>query len=404
MFDDTNCISKLELKRINRMHILRLLRNNGPTSRVDIAQEVKITKAAVTIITSEMIEEGILYEKGELVSRTGKVARGRKKILLDIDDSYRLGVGLVIEGGRISLGACTLKGKPVERQSTPLPDGCSAGGALAIIREMYGDIAYKNDLKCGTAAGMGVCVSEEYFPLLGVTRDENGQVDYSALEKALREFSDLPMVFGSLADGVAMAEMDYLSGQELPPVNMAVLHCDQDLSCTVVIDREIYRGSLGRPASLARLAGKNASSDLGKAYNALMEPSIVAQLGQLFKDGHCPVLRAQSLEDEGEFVRLLQSSAIEPEDPAVEAALRQFQQHYQTVLGYLAAFFAPDRIVCFGSGGVRSALLAAMEQINSQYPQIQGGLVRQSALSDEHFYLGAAAMATREFFINKGGY
>ena len=53
-------ISKLDLKRRNRMQILRVIRETGPISRVDVASALEITRAAVTIITNEMIEEGVL--------------------------------------------------------------------------------------------------------------------------------------------------------------------------------------------------------------------------------------------------------------------------------------------------------------------------------------------------------
>ena len=45
-------ISKLDLKKRNRMQILRVIRESGPISRVDIASSMKITRAAVTIITN----------------------------------------------------------------------------------------------------------------------------------------------------------------------------------------------------------------------------------------------------------------------------------------------------------------------------------------------------------------
>ena len=124
MTSDTSGISKLDLKRQNRMHILRLLRNNGPTSRIDIAREIGITKAAVTIITNEMIEQGVLFEKAEVLPRGSKVPRGRKKILLDFDETHRLGLGLVLDNGQLSIGLCTLKGRPVERQAVPWIGGC----------------------------------------------------------------------------------------------------------------------------------------------------------------------------------------------------------------------------------------------------------------------------------------
>ena len=58
-------ISKLDLKRQNRLQILRVVHENGTISRVDIASQLQLTRAAVTIITNEMISEGVLQELGE---------------------------------------------------------------------------------------------------------------------------------------------------------------------------------------------------------------------------------------------------------------------------------------------------------------------------------------------------
>ena len=85
------------------MQILKLLRNEGPTSRIDIARKIGITKAAVTIITNEMIEQGIIYEKGEQLPKGNKIPRGRKKILLDVNPTYKMGMGLVVDNGLIYL-------------------------------------------------------------------------------------------------------------------------------------------------------------------------------------------------------------------------------------------------------------------------------------------------------------
>ena len=71
-------ISKLDLKRRNRMQILRVIRESGPISRVDVASALEITRAAVTIITNEMIEEGVLVEIGEAPVNTEKLQKGRR--------------------------------------------------------------------------------------------------------------------------------------------------------------------------------------------------------------------------------------------------------------------------------------------------------------------------------------
>ena len=58
-------ISKLDLKRINRMQVLRTVWEAGPISRVDLSQMLQITRASITQITNAMIAEGILVEIGE---------------------------------------------------------------------------------------------------------------------------------------------------------------------------------------------------------------------------------------------------------------------------------------------------------------------------------------------------
>ena len=56
----------LDLKRRNRMQILRVIRESGPISRVDVASALEITRAAVTIITNEMIDEFLAGDNTKL--------------------------------------------------------------------------------------------------------------------------------------------------------------------------------------------------------------------------------------------------------------------------------------------------------------------------------------------------
>ena len=73
-------ISKLDLKRRNRMQILKVVREQGPISRVDISAILGITRAAVTIITNEMIDQHILEEVGEEpVNPSGEVRKADER-------------------------------------------------------------------------------------------------------------------------------------------------------------------------------------------------------------------------------------------------------------------------------------------------------------------------------------
>lgn len=103
-------INLLSVKNRNRCQILRLLNDHGPTSRKDIAEKLGLTTAAVSTLCGELLTEGILYEKGELVAAEEKRA-GRRKILLDINYDYRYVLSIAIEANECAISVSNLRGR-----------------------------------------------------------------------------------------------------------------------------------------------------------------------------------------------------------------------------------------------------------------------------------------------------
>ena len=81
------------VKRQNRASILRLIYSAGGLSRKDIARRLRLTPAAITVITNEMINEGLLEEAGE-EHNPGRA--GRREIIVDICYSKFHAVGINI--------------------------------------------------------------------------------------------------------------------------------------------------------------------------------------------------------------------------------------------------------------------------------------------------------------------
>ena len=76
-------------KKANRRHIVRLLRR-GPLSRIELSQKTGLTRAAITVITRELIEEGYLRE-GEAFVRPQK---GKSPIPLTVNRDAACAVGI----------------------------------------------------------------------------------------------------------------------------------------------------------------------------------------------------------------------------------------------------------------------------------------------------------------------
>ncbi|MGC9322240.1 MAG: winged helix-turn-helix transcriptional regulator, partial [Kosmotogaceae bacterium] len=93
MVNKTHGLNVSSIKLRNRSLILRLLRDQGPLSRREMALLSGLTPAAVTNLVNEMIDQGILKEAG-VAQRSSKA--GRRRILIEIDKERKFIIGISI--------------------------------------------------------------------------------------------------------------------------------------------------------------------------------------------------------------------------------------------------------------------------------------------------------------------
>ena len=127
---DTKGISKLDLKRRNRKQILLEIRENSTLARVDIAKRLNLTRAAVTIITNQMISEGILEDLATPKERDNEPKRkGRKKTMIRINPNYRFALGAAVTADYISIGLSNLEGEVLDKTFLPLKSKIRCSGS-----------------------------------------------------------------------------------------------------------------------------------------------------------------------------------------------------------------------------------------------------------------------------------
>lgn len=391
-------ISKLDLKRQNRRQILRLLRNAGPTSRIDIAHTIHITKAAVTIITNEMIREGILQEIGEQAPTGGKVPRGRKKILLDYNPTWRLVLGVSVQGEWLDVGLCTLRGETVEHHALMIDPSTTFQKLVQMVGEVYHDLAYKNDLKPEMILALGVTVDPAYRALCRVETKGDAE-DYGALREELEKIVPAPIVFGRLTDGLATAESDFRPGPEKAPLHQVILQMGGSFQSTVTVGQEYYRGGSGRSCNFGDLPlGDGTRRD--KARDRLSREAVSGQIKALHTQKLSPALDALAMDNPQRAEWTFCRSGFTPEDPAVRQYFERIREDYLAILMGVLTFLDPEQLVVFPDGCVMEALAQAMRMAETR----TGVPVRLSRFDETNLYLTGAALAVREYFTNRGGY
>src|ERR671913_2455383 len=93
-------------REINRQIALNLIRTNQPISRADLARMMGTRRGAVSLLVSELIAEGAVFE-----GATGEAKRGRKPTFLYIDSRKRCVVAVDIRPTRTFIMVTDLLGQ-----------------------------------------------------------------------------------------------------------------------------------------------------------------------------------------------------------------------------------------------------------------------------------------------------
>ncbi|MCT4706173.1 ROK family transcriptional regulator [Enterobacteriaceae bacterium H11S18] len=103
------------LRRMNASVVLNVIRQNSPLSRAQIAKLTGITKATVSEIVSDLLDEKIIYESG--FSETGGL--GRKGVLVNFDPDHGLGIGIDLGGTKITFSLFNLNAEILAQHQEP---------------------------------------------------------------------------------------------------------------------------------------------------------------------------------------------------------------------------------------------------------------------------------------------
>lgn len=229
---------KNKIKVQNRVDVLNILLKEGPASRVDLAKKMGLTKPALTMITNDMIEAGILLEKGEMPHEAEKYGRGRRKIILTLNEYYKLAFGAAVEKDSLQIGLTNLKGEIMDKQTIPLED-MSYRSILEKTAASAEEILKQNCLSQDRLLGMGITVSrnaEKYI------EGQNTAEKLAKLRRDMQKAFNAKIYTARTIDGALAAEALF-SGETGGVSDALVLRYGEDMSSGVMIGGRIYTGA-----------------------------------------------------------------------------------------------------------------------------------------------------------------
>ncbi len=237
------------LKQANRWQILECLRR-GPMSRAELSQITGLTKSAVTMLTGEMIRQGLLRETG-LAPKSHRA--GRTCILLNIEGSYAFAVGLHLHRRWISVTAVDLTGTPIFDFTERTAAFADTKEVLQYIRTSLQEGMRQAALSPDRLVGIGVACPGPLDQVNGIILEPPKFPFFRnfPLVQYLKEEYGCPVFLENNAVALALYEHYYVK----PQTGCSLLVTISDgVGSALLQNGEVYRGSHGIAAELGHIS------------------------------------------------------------------------------------------------------------------------------------------------------
>jgi glucokinase-like ROK family protein len=388
----------VDLRRLNYQVILRTIYLNGSMSRLDLSSRADLSPSTVTNMTSEMIKDGVLIEKGVEES-----LGGRPRTILTINPEYGYLVGIDLGETHVQLELFDLTLNKLGTSREPiLFNGDTADKPkkyVEIIAANLEKLVASSGIRRESVIGVGIGVP-------GVV-EHDGQVNVAApiwawksigLLKMLEERLGLPVYIDNGAKAMALAESRFGAGRGVQ--ELAVILLGTGIGAGIITKGALYRGATNSAGEWGHTKIELNGRACRCGSNGCLEsyagaPGIIATYNELAPQHPLP-----AGDEIASMNQLLQ--AYRQKDPLACQVFESTSQALGAGIANLVNLFNPEKIVIGGWVGmlVGEAILEDIIQFIKEYAlpssseRLQIGLCQ---FGQDAICTGAACLVLEEF-------
>ena len=365
------------VKKENRSLILKYINDNGPVSRIDIAEATGLTAASVTQITTALIAEKILLEVGISPESTGTA--GRKKILLDINPDMAWVFSVNIESETTTIAICNIKGNIIGSSIRQFPTDKKTKAEKFLY--------YVSDICVSLATELNArqrkliqCVS---VGIPGIVDKENGIAVHAYgiwkeavnVSEILSKRLSLPVILENNVNAFSTAEILFGTGKNYD--SLLVIKWGPGVGSTIVINKKVYEGRHGKTAELGHFIveknGKQCSCGRRGCLETLLSYKELKKIAPFTPEGFGKAYLGSSAAVRKSF------------DNAIDLFARSIVN--------TSTIIAPNRIILSGSLFKSEIIRDKLIEFCKVYdPAYNENRVCYTALSDRESYIGPVAV------------
>jgi glucokinase-like ROK family protein len=375
--------------------ILRLLRDLGATSRVDLSEHVGASRTTIAAEVARLAELGYLRDAGAAESRGGR----RSRMVALPDDLAFVGVDIGSTSIDVALTNAQLEVLAQVSEDCDIRQGPQA--VLSRVRELASKLRTDNPEQRPVALGVGVPGPVDFDRGRPVSPPIMPGWDRYPVRDALSSALGLPAVLDNDVNLMAMGELHAGVARNLD--SFLFVKIGTGIGCGIVVHGELYRGVDGCAGDIGHIRADAtgpvcACGNIG-CLEAFFGGAALARDGRAAADSGRSAILAQLLAEDGTITAVHVARAAAAGDPVSTALVRSGGQRLGSVLAGLVSFFNPSMVVIGGEvsrighellGEVRSvvyqrSLPLATENMPIVHSEMegQGGVVGAARLASD---------------------
>ncbi len=381
-----NTLNQEQIKEINRVNIINILRSKGVTTKQEIAVILGLSIPTVTTNINALIEEGLVKEDG-----VAKSTGGRKPVILKFEENARYSFGVDITPDRIRIVLVNLNLKVIDETEFDYIRVYSFSDVLDQTEKEIRTMLRKNKVIKKLVLGVGISlpglVDEDKLILENAPNIGVRDFDFTNFERKV----GLKINIENEANIAAFAEATIGVGKKKS--NMVYISITEGVGTGIIIDDHIYKSYHKKAGEFGHMRVSDEDTKCNCGRTGCWE--LFASKKALVKYYHEETGRsAHDLEEIFEAAKAGDQNVIHAIDRYIESMFIGIEN---IILG-----LNPEYVVIGGELGkydeVLQNLMGGNQKFMSSYIEYEGTKILFTSLKDRGSLLGAALLPLEALF------
>ena len=383
---------------LTQAKVLKTLRDEGPLSRVELADRLGVSRTTMASEVARLAELGLAEGVGPAASRGG-----RRSTLVDLSSEVRF-VGIAIGATAMSVAVTDGRLTVLGQRYVDMDVRLGPEHVLATSLELTRKVLAEQGVDRPSGVGIGVPGPVDFHGGMPVSPPIMPGWDGYPVRDAIARELGCPALLDNDVNVMALGEQH--SGVAKSARNFLFVKIGTGIGCGIVVDGHLYHGVDGCAGDIGHIrveefgptcaCGNTGCLEAFFGGAALARDAMAAARSQ-----RSPVLAAM-LAEKGQLTAVDVASAVAQGDPHAVQMIRDGGHRVGWVLASLVSFFNPDLIVIGGRvARLGHPLLAEIRGVvyRRSLPLATGNLpVVLSEMGDDAGVVGAAALISDAVF------